>query len=98
MRDKHKIYPNEVYKYANLKKEDIDTEFLSKVHKAIAELKESIVNFSKDESTDSYQIAIDIEDRSFKERVEEFRIINKEEIGITESKVKLSKIGIGKWE
>ena len=49
LRDKYKIYPNEVYQYANLKKEDIDKEFLEKVHKAIDELKENIVNFSEDE-------------------------------------------------
>ena len=49
LRQKHKIYPNEVYKYANLKKEEIDKEFLEKVHSAINELKTTIVNFSEEE-------------------------------------------------
>ena len=49
LREKHKIYPNEVYKYANFKKEQIDAEFLDKVHKGIDELKTGIVNFSEDE-------------------------------------------------
>lgn len=46
---KFNIFPGEVYKYSNLKKEEIDKEFLEKVEGAIGELKKEMVNYSNEE-------------------------------------------------
>jgi len=40
------IFPNEVYKYSNAKKEEIDEEFLKKIEIAIDDLKEKIITFN----------------------------------------------------
>jgi len=43
------IFPSEVYKYSNLKKEDIDENFLVKFDKALDTLKSEIINFTNEE-------------------------------------------------
>ena len=47
LRDNYKIFPNVVYKYANLKKEEIDKDFLEKTQNAISKLKQSIIDFDE---------------------------------------------------
>ena len=46
---KFNIFPAEVYKYSNLKKDEIDKEFLGKVEDAVRNLKNEIVNYSDEE-------------------------------------------------
>ena len=43
------IFPSEVYKYSNLKKDEIDKEFLDKFDEALKVLKNEIINYSNEE-------------------------------------------------
>jgi putative CRISPR-associated protein (TIGR02619 family) len=46
---KEKYSPNEVYKYANMKREEIDSGFLHKIEKALDTLKNDIVSYSNED-------------------------------------------------
>lgn len=45
LKDNYKIFPNEVYNYANMKKEELDRTFLYKIEEAMETLKNDIVSY-----------------------------------------------------